>query len=124
MLTVPETVALFAGAEIETVGAVVSDAAVTVTLVEAEVVPPVPVQDRLYVEVVVGLTDAVPEIALVPLQLPDAVQEVASVELQVKVEDEPLVIEVGADDKVTVDAGVGAGGGTGVGVAPTLTWKT
>jgi hypothetical protein len=44
---------------------------------------------------VVGETDWVPEVALLPLQAPEAIQEVALVEDQLRVELEPEDIEVG-----------------------------
>jgi hypothetical protein len=44
---------------------------------------------------VVGETDWVPEVALLPVQAPEALQEEALVELQLRVELEPEVMEVG-----------------------------
>ena len=54
-----------------------------------------------------------PLVALVPVQLPVAVQLVALVEDQVRVDELPVVIEVGDAEIVTV--------GAGVGVVPTAT---
>ena len=48
----------------------------------------------------------VPEVALVPLQLPDAVHDVALVDAHVKTLLAPLLTEVGAAVSVTVGAGV------------------
>jgi hypothetical protein len=80
---------------------------VTVTVAEALVVPPAPVQLNVYVEVEVGDTLSELEVLLVPLQAPDAVQEVALVEDQVRVDDEPDVMEVGKAESETVgDAAV------------------
>jgi hypothetical protein len=47
----------------------------------------------------------VPDVALVPVQLPDAVQLVAFVELQVNVDDPPDVMLAGDADSVTVGTG-------------------
>jgi hypothetical protein len=55
---------------------------------------------------VVGETDWVPEVALLPLQAPEAVQEVALVEDQLRVELEPEDIEVGLAVRESV-GGVG-----------------
>ena len=57
MEVVLNTVAPFDGDVIETVGAIVSVAAVTVTVVDCVVVPPGPVHVSVYVEVAAGLTD-------------------------------------------------------------------
>jgi hypothetical protein len=57
-----------------------------------------------------------PEMALLPDQLPEAVQDAASVEDQVIVDDPPLATDVGFAEIDTV----GTGGGGGVPV--TLTW--
>jgi hypothetical protein len=90
---------------------------VTVTVVDALCVPPAPVQERLKVLLLVSApVDALPEVALLPDQAPDAVQEVALVEDQLRVDDPPLVTDVGFAEIDTV----GAGGGGGVFV--TLTW--
>ncbi|MDE2022057.1 MAG: hypothetical protein KGI71_04100 [Patescibacteria group bacterium] len=51
-----------------------------------------------------GLTVTVFEVAP-PVEKPVPVQEVALLELQVRVEEEPLVIEVGEAERVTVGAG-------------------
>jgi hypothetical protein len=47
----------------------------------------------------------VPDVALVPVQLPDAVQLVAFVELQVNVDDPPDAMLAGDADKLTVGTG-------------------
>ena len=47
----------------------------------------------------------VPDVALVPVQLPDAVQLVAFVELHVNVDDPPAAMLDGAADSVTVGTG-------------------
>ena len=59
-------------------------------------------------DVVVGDTDCVPEVVLVPVHAPDAVHEVAVVDDHVRVEDKPDVIEVGDAESVTVGAEVTA----------------
>ena len=79
-------------AEIEQVG---TGLAVTVTGAEQVTDPPAPVQFNVYVEFEVGETDCVPDNDFVPDQALDAVQESALLELQLKVEDCPLVIELG-----------------------------
>ncbi|MBU6490968.1 hypothetical protein KGQ25_02335, partial [Patescibacteria group bacterium] len=89
-------------AERVTVGAGV--VVVTVTVALELLVPPEPVQETEYVVVVEGYTTAVFEVAP-PVEKPVPVQEVALLELQVRVEEEPLVIEVGEAERVTVGAG-------------------
>jgi len=84
------------------------DGAPTVTLADLFTDPPVPVQVRVYVALLVGETLWLPEVLLEPVQLPEAVQEVAFVVLQVRIEDCPLVIEVGVAARVKVGAGVAA----------------
>ena len=82
-----------------------------VTVADALLVPPEPVQARLKVLVLVKATvDWLPEIALVPVHPPEAVQEVTLVEDQVSIEVPPLVTDVGfaASDKVGVVAGAEA----------------
>ncbi len=59
----------------------------TFMVVDRAIDPPVPVQVKVYVEVTVGVTTCVPDVALVPDQAPEAMQEVALVELQMSVED-------------------------------------
>jgi len=84
-----------------------------VTVADALLVPPEPVQARLKVLVLVKATvDWLPEVALVPVHplAPEAVQEVALVEDQVSVEVAPFATEVGFAASDTV----GAGGGGGV----------
>ena len=63
--------------------------------------PPDPVQANVYVEVDIGVMVWLPEVALVPLQAPEAVQEVVLVELQVKLEDPPVVTDIGEALKFT-----------------------
>lgn len=78
---------------------------VTVTFTDCVASPPAPVQVSAKEEFAVsGLVVAVPEVALVPLQLPDAVQEVASVDDQVSVATEPETTDDGATASVTVGA--------------------
>ena len=90
-------------------------ATATVTIVEALVDPPDPVQARTNVlEVVSAPLDWLPEVALLPDHAPEAVQEVALVDDHVSVEDAPLAIEVG----LAVNDTVGTGGG---GMPDTLT---
>lgn len=82
------------------------DAADTVTVLDALPEPPVPVQVTVYVVVEPGETEFEPEVAV---PLPKFFeQEVAFVEDQVRVEEPPLVIEVGEAFKVTVGAGMEA----------------
>ena len=85
---------------------------VTVTVTFWFAVPPVPVQESVYVPVAVRLVSVcVPDVALVPDHALDAVQEVALVELHVNVADPPEVTDVGEADKVTVGAEAEGGGG-------------
>ncbi len=86
----------------------------TVTVTDLEVLPPVPVQVKVYVVVLVGKTLAVPETATGP---PQPVQDVALVDDQFKVEYEPLAMEVGEAVKVVI---VGAGTTVTVAVAEAL----
>ena len=72
----------------------------TVTVTFAVTVPLPPVQETLYVCVVVGDTVAVPEVPDAVKPVP--VQDVAFVEPHVSVEDWPPVIEVGLAESVTV----------------------
>jgi hypothetical protein len=84
---------------------------VTVTFTDCVVSPPAPVHVNANAELAVkAFVDAVPEVVLVPLQLPDAVQDVALVEDQVSVAAEPDTTADGATVSVTVGAS-GAGGG-------------
>ena len=59
----------------------------------------------MYVEFVVGVTICVPEVVLVLDQAPLAVQDVALVEDQVRVEEEPEVMEVGEAERVMIGIG-------------------
>ena len=107
VVALPETVAPPDGAVIEIVGLVVSAVAPTVTVTDLEVVPPVPVQAKVYVLLLVKApVDCEPEIVFEPLQAPEAVQLVALEELQLSVDEPPEEIEVGEAVKVTVGAGV------------------
>jgi hypothetical protein len=82
---------------------------VTVTVAEALPVPPAPVQASVNVPVPVSTPlDWLPEVVLVPVHAPEATQEVALAEDQVRVEDAPLVTDVG----LAVSDTVGAGGMT------------
>jgi hypothetical protein len=87
-------------AEMVRVGA----AALTVIVADEEAEPPGPVQVRVYMVVLVGETDSVPLVVLLPLQPLEAVQEVALAELQVKVDELPLVIVEGLAERLTVGA--------------------
>lgn len=81
----------------------------SVTVVEALVAPPAPVQ--LSVKVLAAPSAPVlaePEVARLPLQPPEAVQEVALVDVQLSVEDPPLATMAGLALKATVGAGMGA----------------
>jgi hypothetical protein len=80
-------------------------AALTLTVALLLALPPEPLQDKLYVEVDVGLTLWLPEVALAPLQAPEALQEVALAELQDSVDEEPEVIEEGLAERETVGGG-------------------
>ena len=93
-------------AERESVGGGVTIGAVTTTLTDLFILPPAPVQVSVYVEFVVGVTICVPEVVLVLDQAPLAVQDVALVEDQVRVEEEPEVMEVGEADRESVGGGV------------------
>jgi hypothetical protein len=80
---------------------------VTDTEAEAWVVPPAPVQLSEYVAFAVNApVPWVPDVALLPFQLPEAVHDVALVEDQVNVLPAPLLTEVGVAVSVTVGAGV------------------
>ncbi|OHA00324.1 MAG: hypothetical protein A3C11_01240 [Candidatus Sungbacteria bacterium RIFCSPHIGHO2_02_FULL_49_12] len=94
----------------------------TLTLADFIADPAVPVQVNVYVVVTVGLTDSVPDSALVPTQPSEAVQVVALADDQVRVDDWPGVIVEGEADRDRVGVpgggrGGGVGGGTGVGSA-------
>ena len=72
-----------------TVGA---EAAATFTVTESEILPPAPVQVRVYVfETVSAPLDSEPLIGLVPVKPLDAVQDVALVDVQERVAAVPLV---------------------------------
>jgi hypothetical protein len=78
----------------------------TVTVVEVLAVPPSPVHASPNVAVLVsGTLDWLPEVVLVPVHAPEATQEVALAEDQVRVEDAPLVTDVGFAVSDTVGAG-------------------
>jgi hypothetical protein len=55
--------------------------------------------------VVVGLKATDPEVPMVPLHDPEGVQEVALVDDHDRVDEDPLVMEVGLAEMVTVGAG-------------------
>lgn len=83
-------------------------AASTVTVADALVVPPDPVQARVNVLVTVsGPVDSpvLLEIALLPDHAPEATQELALLEDQLSVEDPPLVTEPGFAESKTVGRG-------------------
>jgi hypothetical protein len=76
--------------------------ALTVTVVDAVFVPPLPVQLSWYVVVAVRAPVlCLPLVAFVPLQPPEAVQLVELVELQVNCDELPDAMLVGAADSVT-----------------------
>src|SRR3990167_7568638 len=80
---------------------------ITVMVVLAVDVPPLPLQLRLYVDVAFSAPVVVePLSTLLPLQALLAVQEVAFVELQVMVAEAPAVRLVGEAFNATVGAGV------------------
>ena len=79
---------------------------VTLTLADLFTDPPVPVQVRVYVALLVGETLWLPEVDLLPLQEPEAVQEVALVALQMRTEDSLKLMVVGVAEKFKVGAGV------------------
>ena len=84
---------------------------VTVTFTDCVVSPPAPVHVNAKAEVAAnGPVDAVPEVALVPLQFPEAVQDVALEDDQVSVAAEPATTEDGAAASVTVGASGAVGG--------------
>ncbi len=84
----------------------------TVTVADALVLPPLPVQSSVYVAVEAGETTLVPVRASVPVQPPLAVQEDAFVLDQVRVDEEPTVMELELAVRLTVGAGVGAAAST------------
>jgi hypothetical protein len=84
---------------------------VTVTLTDCVADPPAPLQVSANAELEVNApVEAVPEDALLPLQLPDATHELASVEDQVRVADAPEASVDGDTARVTVGAGGAVGG--------------
>ena len=83
----------------------------TVTFTDCVESPPAPVQVNAKAEFAVRApVVAVPDGALVPLQLPDAVQDVALVDDQVRTPEDPDMTDDGVTVSVTVGAS-GAGGG-------------
>jgi hypothetical protein len=74
------------------------------TVTDLLIDPPVTLslQTKVYVLFVVGVTTSEAEVALLPNQPPLAVQEVASVDDQVRVEEEPALIDVGEAERVRV----------------------
>ena len=84
---------------------------VTVTFTDCVTSPPAPVHVNANAELAVnGPVDAVPDVVLVPLQLPEAVQDVALVDDQVSVAAEPAATDAGAAASVTVGASGAVGG--------------
>jgi hypothetical protein len=80
---------------------------VTVTDVEALLLPPAPVQDSVKFAVAVSApVDLLPLVDTVPLQAPDATHDVAFVELQLMVEEPPEPMLVGDAFNETVGAAV------------------
>jgi hypothetical protein len=83
-------------------------AAPTVTVALAtDDVPPAPVQDSVYVVVLVGDTARVPLVALVPVQPPAAVHDVALLDDQVTVAIWPEAMLVGLAENATVGGEAG-----------------
>ena len=88
-----------------------ADGCVTVTFTDCVASPPGPVQVNANAEFAVSApVDAVPDVALVPLQLPDAVQDVASVDDHVSVAADPDTTDDGATASVTEGACGDVGG--------------
>lgn len=82
-------------------------AEVMLTTAEAAALPPVPEQVSVKVEAAVSVpVEALPLVALVPLQPAEAVHEAALLLLQVSVEAAPDVTEVGFAVSVTVGFGI------------------
>ena len=78
----------------------------TMTVTEALVLPPGPVQVREKLLLALSApVDWLPEVVLLPDHAPEAVQEVALVDDQVSVEDAPLATEVGFAVSDTVGRG-------------------
>ena len=87
-------------------GGVVSPAVVTVTVTLWLVIPPVPVQLNVYIDVVVmPVIDCEPDVVLAPDHPPLAVQEVALVELHDNVAEPPEVTDVWLAERVRVCVG-------------------
>ena len=79
--------------------------ALTVTVADCAALPPLPLQVRVYVELLVSApVDCDPLTALLPVQAPEATQEVAFVDDQLKVELLPLVMALGPTLSMTVGA--------------------
>jgi hypothetical protein len=79
----------------------------TVTVVDCDADPPVPVQVRVnFVVAVRACVVCEPAVAFEPLQPPEAVQAVALVDDQVNADVAPLVTVAGFAVKVTAGAGV------------------
>jgi hypothetical protein len=90
----------------------------TVTLTDCVAEPPAPVQVSANEELAVsGPVDALPDVDLVPLQLPEAAQLVALVEVHDNVADPPEFTVDGAADSVTE----GPCGTVGGGATPAVT---
>jgi hypothetical protein len=88
------------------VGFVVVVAGTTVIFVELETgVAFAPLQESVYVELIVGLTETEPDVPFTPDHAPLAVQDVAFALDHVIVEEPPDVIVVGEDEMVTVASG-------------------
>jgi hypothetical protein len=80
---------------------------VTVTVVDCDAEPPVPVQLSEYVDVALRTPVlCVPEVDFVPDQAPEALHELALLELQVKVEAPPELMEAGFAEIATLGARV------------------
>jgi hypothetical protein len=86
----------------------------TLSVVEASVLPPPPEHVRVYVVVATGETISLPERDLLPLHPFDATHVLAFAEAHVRVEVAPSLIKLGSALKETV-------GATGIGVTPIVT---
>ena len=91
----------------------------TITVTEAETVPPAPVQSSVKVALALSTAVAsVPLAAFEPLQLPEAVHNVASVVPQMRVVVSPAITLADADVSVTVGASGASAGIVDTGCTP------
>ncbi len=94
------------GADSVGVGVGTDTVSVTDTVTELEALPPAPVHEIEYVEVLAGYTDCTPHVAVLPDQAPDSEQVVALLDDQDSLALCPIVIVVGVAPSDTVGAGV------------------